>query len=89
MEERMHNIAIEMRKKVTVSLCEEVVSFNENEVVLVADGTGVVIKGSNMRVREVSSEVGDVRIEGDRIDSVQYTKSNTHRKEGFIGRILK
>ncbi len=89
MEEKIHNVVMEMRQKVTVSSCEEVVSFNENEVTLVADGCMMVIKGNNMRVREVSSEMGDVVIESERIDSIQYTKSSRSKKEGIIGRILK
>ncbi len=89
MEEKKHSVVMEERKKLMISSCEEVISFNENEIVLCAGSSTMVIKGAYLKVREVSGESGDVVIEGESIDSLVYTKGVKGKKEGIVRRMLK
>ena len=89
MEEKKHSVILEDRKRLMISSCEEVISFNENEIVLCTNSATMIIKGNSLKVREVSGESGDVVIEGESIDSVVDTKGVKSKKEGLIGRIIK
>lgn len=89
MDEKKHNLVLEDRKKLSVSACEEVVSFNENEIVLCAQESTLVIKGVNLKVCEVSRGTGEALLTGDSIDSLVYTKGSRRKKESILGRMLK
>ena len=89
MEEKMHNITLEDRKKLSVTKVCEVLSFNENEVALLLSDSKLTIKGSGLRVCEVSSESGDVVITGESIDNILYSRRATKSTEGVIRRLLK
>ena len=89
MEEKKHCVVIEERQKLTLSSCEEVVSFNENEIVVALKDETVVIKGSGLGVEEVSRQSGNVVILGGCIDSVVYTRKKLKDKEGLIRRLIK
>lgn len=89
MDERMHNITLENRKKLSVTACSEVVSFNEAEVNLIAGEDTLVIKGEGLRVEEVSKTSGDAVITGEVIDSITYSKGHRKNKEGVIRRMFK
>ena len=89
MEEKIHNITLEDRKKLSVTKVCEVLSFNEGEVVLLLSESKLVLKGSGLRVCEVSSESGDVVITGESIDSILYSKRAVKSTEGVIRRLLK
>ena len=89
MEEKIHNLILENRTRLSVSSCSEVVSFNENEVNLVAEGSLVTVKGINLKVEEVSKQSGEAVIVGESIDSIVYSKHLKGSKEGLLRRILK
>lgn len=89
MEERIHNITMEDRKKLTVTKCGEVVSFNEAEVLLNVEDDTLVISGVNLRIDEVSKNSGDAVITGDVIDSIIYRRGKKKSKESIVGRIFK
>ena len=88
MEEKVHNLILNDRKKLNLTKCDEVLSFNENEVVLVCESFTLIVKGSNLKVEEVSRESGDCTLTGESIDSIVYTKSRKSN-EGFFRRIIK
>ena len=90
MEEKVHNIVIEERQKISVSAVSEVESFDENQIVLKVYGATLTIKGSALHVEELSVETGDATIKGDSIESLVYSKIDRDRsREGFFGRLLK
>lgn len=90
MEERIHNIIIEERARVSVSAVSEVLTFDENEVILKVKGATLTIKGNGMHVEELSMETGDARISATSVESIIYSKIDRERsKEGFFGRLLK
>lgn len=89
MEEKLHSLVLENREKLTVSCCNEVISFNENEVNLITDSSRLVIKGVNLKVEEVSKETKRAVIMGESIDSIVYSRHVKGSKESLIRRILK
>lgn len=89
MDERAHNIILENRERLTITLCSEVLSFNENEVIVIAEGGQIVVKGKMLKVEEVSKTSGNVIVAGENIDSIVYMKGRAKSKEGIFGRLLK
>ncbi len=90
MDERIHNIIIEERKKISLSAVSEVVNFDEAEITLKVKGATLTVKGSGLHVEELSVETGEAKLSGDSVDSIVYSKIDHERsKEGFFGRLLK
>lgn len=89
MNEKIHNIVLEDRGKLSVTACSHVVSFNETEVVLVTDEDTLTVKGMNLKVEEVSKISGEVLITGEVIDSIVYSKGSRKNKEGMLRRMFK
>ncbi len=89
MEEKKHNITLEDKKRLYITLCSEVLSFNEDEVKLIASGNTLIVKGRGLCVEEVSKTTGDVVIIGEDIESIVYSKPQKRNKEGVIRRMLK
>ena len=90
MDERVHNIVIEERRRISLSAVSEVESFNDTEIVLKVKGASLTVKGSGLHVEELSVETGDAEITGANIDSVVYSRIDRERsKDGFFGRLFK
>ncbi len=89
MDEKRHNITMEGRSRLNATMCSEVVSFNETEVVLIVENETLTICGENLRIEEVSKMSGDVCVAADVIDSIIYKKGRRKSKEGLVGRIFK
>ncbi len=89
MEEMVHTLTMEERKRLVITACDEIQSFNQNEVILISKGTGVNIKGVMLKVEEVSKGSGEAVITGERIDSIGYSDNVKMKGEGFFRRMLK
>lgn len=89
MDEKTHNITLEDRKRLSITLCSEVLSFNENEVTLITESEQIIVKGKMLKVEEVSKTSGNVIVAGESIDSIVYMKGRAKSKEGIFGRLLK
>lgn len=89
MEEKNHAIIIENRKRIAVSCCDEVISLNENEVVLFALESKIIIRGEGLGVEEVSKQSGEAVVTGDIIESVTYAKGHKKNSEGMLRRMFK
>lgn len=90
MDERVHNIIIEERRKISVSAVSEVLSFDESEIVMRVKGATLSIKGEGLHVEALSTEAGEAVISGSSVDSIMYSKIDRERsRDGFFGRLLK
>lgn len=65
-EERMlpHKLTLNERKSLNMTGVTEVVSFDENTVVLKTELGDLVIHGQNLQLRNLSLEGGQVAVEG-------------------------
>ncbi len=81
------NIIIENRRKLTASGVKDVESFLPEKIVLITETANLIITGSGMKVKNLSSQNGEILIEGD-IDGCSYTKAKAE-KESFLKRVLK
>lgn len=85
MEEKMnirpHKLIIENRQSGTITGIQEVVSFDENQVVLDTDLGLLTIKGRDLHVSRLTLEKGEVDLDG-QMDSMAYSSNEAFRKSG-------
>lgn len=85
MEEKMnirpHRLTIENRKNVTLTGVEEVVSFDENQVILDTDMGLLTLKGKELHVSRLTLEKGEVDLDGT-VESLAYSSNEAYHKSG-------
>ena len=84
----IQNVILENRKKLTMTGIKDVLSFDD-EVVVVDSELGLInIKGTDLRVNKISTESGDVIVEGT-IRTIEYSDKDLSTRQGFMSRIFK
>jgi len=80
-----HTLALTERKKLTMSGVSEVISFDETFVVLKTSLGNLVVQGSELQLKQLTPEGGNVTVEGE-ITVLQYEQPR-HRS-GWAGRLF-
>ena len=85
MEERTgirdHACRLENRNAASLTGVREVVSFDENQVVMDTDMGLLTIKGKDLHVSRLTVEKGELEVEG-QVDSLAYSSNESYRKTG-------
>ena len=86
MEERIlpHKLSLDQRKSLTMTGVNEVVSFDENTVVLKTGLGTLVVQGQQLQLKNLTLEGGNVAVEGE-ISALSYEQT---RQGGWLGRLL-
>ena len=86
-EERLpHKLVLNERTQLTMTGVHEVLNFDENAVVVQTDLGRLLIQGQELKLKTLSPEGGQVRIEGN-ITAMQYEQSRDSR--GGLRRLLR
>ena len=94
MEERIggrpHRVMMEERGKMSITGIVDVVSFDENQVVLDTDKGLLTIKGKDLCVSRLTLDKGEVDVDG-QADSLVYSSNEALRKAGesLLSRLFK
>ena len=84
----MQNVILENRKKLTLTGIKDVLSFDD-EIVIVESELGLLnIKGADLKVNKISVESGDVIIDGT-VRAIEYSDKNMTQKQGLMSKIFK
>lgn len=86
----MQNIILENREKLTISGVNDVLSFDD-QIVILETGLGLLtIKGENLRINKLSLDSEEVIVEGD-INNLAYSEKDIERKtsSSILGKIFK
>lgn len=78
---RPHKCVLQNRMLANLTGVRDVVSFDENQVVLDTDMGLLTLKGKALRVSRLTVEKGEVDLEGT-IDSMAYSSNEAFRKSG-------
>ena len=86
MEEQVlpHKLRLDQRKNLTMTGVTEVVSFDENTVVLKTGLGMLVVQGQQLQLKTLTLDGGNVAVEG-QINSLTYEQI---RQGGWLGRLL-
>ena len=78
---RPHRLMMVNRSALSVSGIRDVVSFDENQVVLDTDMGLLTMKGKDLHVSRLTLEKGEVDVDGT-VDSLVYSSNESYRKSG-------
>ncbi len=86
----IQNVILENREKLTISGVLDVLSFDDQIVILETDLGLLTVKGENLRINKLSLDTTEVIIEGT-IINLSYSEKNLDKKSGgsIIGKIFK
>lgn len=77
-----HCVRIDGRKSMSITAVDDVLSFDENQVVLGSGGGVISIDGEGLHIRKMNVDGGEVVIEG-KINALTYI-DKTVRKSGLF-----
>lgn len=85
----LHSLVMENRKRLVISGVNEVEGFTETEVRLYTDMGQITVKGRNLKVNQVSTETGELIMNGDMINSVVYSEKPKRTPNNFITKLFR
>ena len=83
-----HNAILENRQRLMLSGVTDVESFDEKLVLLYTQLGALAVKGSELHGSEMSTESGELTVEGE-IDSLTYGDKDRTKKLGLLGRLFR
>ena len=85
----IQNLVLENREKLSISGVLDVLSFDDQVVVVETDLGLLTIKGDNLRINKLSLDTSEVIVEGE-IFNLSYSEKNFNKKgASLIGKIFK
>ena len=84
----IQNLILENREKLSISGVLDVLSFDDQIVILETELGMLKIKGEDLRINKLSVDTGDVVIEGN-INSVSYSEKEERKSGNLLGKIFK
>lgn len=86
----IQNVVLESREKLSVSGVLDVLSFDDQIVIVETELGLLTVKGENIRINKLSLDTSEVVVEG-RIDNLAYSNKDMEGKNGsgLLGKIFK
>lgn len=85
----IQNLVLENREKLSVSGVLDVLSFDDQVVIIETELGLLTIKGEDLRINKLSIDTSEVVVEGD-VYSMNYTEKDMDKKGGsLLGKIFK
>lgn len=86
---RGHKLTMQGRENLKISGVEDVISFDDNQIILETTKGRMTIKGEGLHVRSLNLEKGEVDVDG-KIDQIQYSSSDksARMEPGFWAKIF-
>ena len=82
-----HSLSLDGRGRLLVSGVTEVMSFNEEEVLMGTTQGALAVRGTELHMEKLSVDSGDVVVTGS-IDALEYEEPEP-RSEGFFARLFR
>ncbi len=79
-----HQLQLKERQNLTMTGVSEVVSFEENQVVLQTTLGTLIVQGQGLQLKTLSLDGGQVAVDGN-VSALMYQEQ---RQEGFLRRLL-
>lgn len=85
----VQNVILENREKLSISGVLDVLSFDDQIVILETELGLLTIKGDNLRINKLSLDTAEVIIDGE-VYNIGYSEKDTNQKSGgFLGKIFR
>ena len=83
-----HTLNIEEREKICIGGVLEVLSFDEEGVMMETTCGLLMLKGSGMHIGRLDLDTGDVTVDG-AIDSITYSDGTFTEKHSILGKLFR
>ena len=86
----IQNLILENREKLSISGALDVLSFDDQIVILETELGLLTVKGENLRINKLSLDTGEVIVDGE-ISSLGYSEKKLKKKNsgGILGKIFR
>lgn len=85
----IQNLVLENREKLSISGVLDVLSFDDQVVIVETELGLLTIKGENLRINKLSIDTSEVIVEGE-IHNLSYSENDLDKKSsGFLNKIFK
>ena len=86
----IQNLILENREKLSISGVLDVLSFDDQIVILETELGLLTVKGENLRINKLSLDTAEVIVDGE-LYSLGYSEKNLEKKSGggILGKIFK
>ncbi len=79
-----HSFSVKMRKNARISGVKQVISFDDNSVLLLTECGELLLEGNALKVDELNVQSGDVAVSGE-ISALIYSDESPRKKRRFFG----
>ena len=87
-DNKQQNLVLENRNKLSVSGVTDILSFDDQIVIIDTNMGMLTIKGIDLRINKLSIDTSDIIVEGT-INSMVYSDKIDKKASNFIGKIFK
>lgn len=89
-EDRKSYLTLDSRKKMTIDGVEEIVSFNDEQILLNTVLGSMDIRGENLKMNKLDVQNGDIMIAG-KISYIVYTsdEKKSRKGKGILSRLFR
>ena len=84
----MQNIVLENREKLSISAVNDVLSFDDEVIIIETELGLLTVKGRNLKINKLSIDTSEVIVEGE-INSLSYSENNTKSENNIFSKIFK
>ena len=85
----IQNIILENREKLSISGVLDVLSFDDQIVILETELGLLTVKGENLRINKLSLDTSEVVVDGEIYNSGYSEKENSQKSGSFFGKIFR
>lgn len=85
----IQNIVLENREKLNITGVLDVLSFDDQIVILETELGLLTVKGENLRINKLSLDTSEVTIDGTIYQLAYSEKDNMEKSGGFLNKIFK
>ncbi len=84
----LQNLILENREKLTISGVIDVLSFDDQIVIVETELGMLTVKGEDLRINKLSIDTQDIIIEGN-ISNLSYSEKEEKKNSSLLGKIFK
>lgn len=85
----VQNLVLENRNRLNISGVLDVLSFDDQIVIIETELGMLTVKGDNLRINKLSIDTSEVIVEGEIISLAYSNKDLDKKNESFLGKIFK
>lgn len=84
----LQNLILENREKLNVTGVNDVLSFDDQVVIIETELGLLTVKGENLKINKLNIDTSEVTVEG-KVDNLSYSEHQTKSEGGIFGKIFK